>query len=219
VDDVAELEAELVCLRDDLGCTAEIAEPAESVLGCAARDEVWAGALRAEMIDQSLEASLVSDPPLRRIVVEGRAEQVTQKDVADPAVVRAWRPYPVVVQEHTLEPDTSRSGGRLAGVVRLQGADGDQRVRACLQRLADEELELAGLVAAAGKTGQVVALDPDLRAAEGVRQAAKRMDRRRQTGKPGARPAVEYVEDRSYTRRRPTQLDDHLVSARRRAVA
>ena len=63
--------------------------------------------------------------------------------------------------------------GDLAGVVGLVAADRDQRVRALGERVGDEVLELAGLVAAVGEPGvAVLALGPDLRPRRGGRSAA-----------------------------------------------
>ena len=46
--------------------------------------------------------------------------------------------------------------------LRLRRAAGHQRVGALRERVGDQELELAGLVAAGDEAEQVVALDPDL---------------------------------------------------------
>ncbi len=54
------------------------------------------------------------------------------------------------------------SSGGLANVIRLHGADRDDRVRPFLERRGHRELELAGLVAAGREPGAIVALDVDL---------------------------------------------------------
>src|SRR5690606_26475105 len=63
-------------------------------------------------------------------------------------------------------------------VVGLHRAGGDERVGAALQRLGDEKLELAGLVAAAGQTQLVVALEPDRGPAQVGAQPAQRHEPR-----------------------------------------
>ena len=59
-----------------------------------------------------------------------------------------------------------RGGERQAAVVRLDCAHGDQRVGTLCQRVGDEELELARLVAALRQSEQVIALEVDVGATE-----------------------------------------------------
>ena len=67
----------------------------------------------------------------------------------------------------------------LPGVVGLDAADGDERVAALGQRVRGEVLQLAHLVAAERETGvEVLALGPDLGAAEGFGEAIEAMDGR-----------------------------------------
>jgi hypothetical protein len=70
----------------------------------------------------------------------------------------------------------------LATVIRLRRARCDQRVRALLQGLPDEKLELARLIAAKRKAGLIVALDEQLRPAEFSRKRFQFFNRRRQLG-------------------------------------
>jgi hypothetical protein len=60
----------------------------------------------------------------------------------------------------------SGRGRGLAAVVRLHATRGKQCIGALGECRTDQELELAGLVAAEAETGRVVALDQDLRPAE-----------------------------------------------------
>ena len=57
-------------------------------------------------------------------------------------------------------PEHGAGRRRHPAVVRLRGADGHERPGAGAERVAAQELQLAGLVAAHAETGQVVALDP-----------------------------------------------------------
>ena len=67
----------------------------------------------------------------------------------------------------------------LARVVGLDAADGHERVAALGERVREEVLELADLVAAEGEAAvAVLALGPDRRAAEVLRQAVEPLDRR-----------------------------------------
>jgi hypothetical protein len=59
----------------------------------------------------------------------------------------------------------------------LRRARRDQRVGALRQRLGDEELELACLVAPGREAEQVVALDPHLRATEGAGEVGQEFER------------------------------------------
>ena len=77
-------------------------------------------------------------------------------------------------------PGCCRCG--LATVIRLRRARCDQRIRALLQRLANEKLELARLVAAKRKASLIVALDEQLRPAEFSRQRFQFFNRRGQLG-------------------------------------
>ena len=79
-------------------------------------------------------------------------------------------------------PKRRRRGRGLAHVVRLHRALGDQGVGALGQRLAQQELELAGLVAAGGQAGAVVALDPEFGAAECSRETLQLLERGGQMG-------------------------------------
>ena len=87
--------------------------------------------------------------------------------------------------------DAGGAGGH-AGVIRLHRAGGDERRGAGTPGVADQEVELARLVAAAGQPGEVVALDEDARAprrpAQGLAQPGRVLQRRRQ--RPPARGAA-----------------------------
>ena len=72
-----------------------------------------------------------------------------------------------------LRPEVRGDGGDLTGVVGLVAADRHQGVGALRQRVGDDVLELAGLVAAEGQPAvAVLPLGPDLGAAEVGRSAA-----------------------------------------------
>ena len=77
----------------------------------------------------------------------------------------------------------------LAHVVGLGCALRHQVGCALRQRIADQELQLASLVAAAGKAGAVVPLDIDGGAAQMLRQAGQRFKRRGRVGQDDARKA------------------------------
>src|SRR5207244_1409031 len=81
-------------------------------------------------------------------------------------------------KEDAAEAEAGARDRRRARVVRLDAAAGEHRVRPFGERVAEEELELADLVAALGAAGRVVALHPKLDAGERV-EPARSHERRR----------------------------------------
>ncbi len=59
------------------------------------------------------------------------------------------------------QPEAGRGGGGLPAMVGLDGAGGNEGIRALRQRLADKIFEFAGLVAPEGQARQIVTLDKD----------------------------------------------------------
>ena len=84
-----------------------------------------------------------------------------------------------------------RRRGHLAAPVGLGVGAGDHGIGALRQHVGEQELELAGLVAAEREPGQVVALDPDLGAAERRAEARAGLERRRQMGEAHPRQGVD----------------------------
>ena len=109
------------------------------------------------------------------------AHDAGELDVADLVVVHVGPVDPALLHGHAAEPEVAGHPGDLAGVVRLDPADRHQRVAPLRQRLGDQVLELAHLVAAERDARvAVLSLGPDLDlAAERLGQAGQRMDRRR----------------------------------------
>ncbi len=67
-------------------------------------------------------------------------------------------------------------------MIRLNPADGHERVGALCKRVGQEILELTCLVSAACQAGAIVPLDPNLRAAQMGAESSKRLHRRRKVG-------------------------------------
>jgi len=160
-----------------------------AVLGGAARDHVRVATAGANPIGELVEPAVVADLPLERVEVEGGAHHVAQERVSDMPLLAPLRRDPVVVQEHASEAHSRSRGSRLAGLIGLHCSNRDEGVSTLLDGIGDDELELAGLVAAAGEAGEVVALDPDLGPAEVVREPAERVHRGRQARQLEARMA------------------------------
>jgi hypothetical protein len=89
------------------------------------------------------------------------AEQPEQQVVARRVGAEAARDA-LLEDQAALHPLAHRRRRRQPAVVRLHRTHGDERVRALRERVGDQELELAGLVAAGGEPEQVVAFDPEL---------------------------------------------------------
>ena len=95
------------------------------------------------------------------------AGQPADQDVADLVVDRVGPVHPALLHQHAAQPHAGRDGRDLAGVVGLHPADRDERVAALGERVGDEVLQLAGLVAAERDAGvAVLPLGPHRGAAE-----------------------------------------------------
>src|SRR5207245_5033256 len=65
-------------------------------------------------------------------------------------------------EEHALEPEPASEERRRARVVRLDAATRHDSARAAIERVLEQELELANLVSGFGAARHVVALHPEL---------------------------------------------------------
>ena len=119
----------------------------------------------------------MSVPPGRYSMAS--AQQPVEQHVAAVQVVGIVGRDPVLQHRRAAQPELRRRRGGLADVVRLHRALRHQRVGALRQRLAEQEFQLAVLVAAGREPGAVVALDPELRPAERLRQVRHELQRRR----------------------------------------
>ena len=111
---------------------------------------------------------------------EPRPEQPVEQDVAGRLVAGPVPRHPALEQRLAFQPVPAGGGRGLADVVRLHSAVGDQGVGALRPRVAEEELELARLVAAGREAGAVVALDVEARSAEPPGEVRHRLERGRQ---------------------------------------
>ena len=97
---------------------------------------------------------------------EARPEQLIQQKIG------GCLPWPIAGQDQAaFKAEAGGRGGGLPAVVGLDRTGGDEHVRALSLRLGDEKLQFTGLVPAEGQAGLVVALDQQVRAAEGRGQA------------------------------------------------
>ena len=181
-------QAPVVRLLQELQRGVDVAERADRVRA-AARDVVWPAAPRPHLLGD-LGAGGVH-VGVRRDEAEPRPEQPVEQDVAGRLVAGPVPRHPALEQRLALEPVSAGGGRGLADVVGLHGTMGDQGVGALCQRVADQELELARLVAAGREAGAVVALDVEARAAEPPGEVGHRLERGRQMGEVDAGKAGE----------------------------
>src|SRR5699024_4206845 len=115
------------------------------------------------------------------------AHDPRQDNVADPIVHRIRPVDPALLHQTRLEAELGSDRGDLPRVVRLHAADRDQMRGALSERVGNQVLELAGLVATEGEPGvAVLTLGPDAGTAEVLGEPVERMDR--------ARPEQQWIE-------------------------
>ena len=136
-------------------------------VGAAAGDQIGLAAGLAHLLGHGLHRG-VHVATARTVPDLGAVEPVEQ-DVAVVLVVGILGVDAMLEQDDAAHAELGRDGGGLAAVIGLDGALGDHRVGALGLGVGHQELELAGLVAAGAEAGAVVALDPELRAAQQLR--------------------------------------------------
>src|SRR6266403_3831757 len=89
-----------------------------------------------------------ADVETARVQSHVGAQDARHLDVTDAVIDSVGVIDPVLLHQHTLHPEVRRHGGDLPRLIRLDATDRYQRVAALGERLGDQVLELAGLVAA-----------------------------------------------------------------------
>jgi hypothetical protein len=167
-------ESSLAELERYLGRTLRVRHGAERV--GAVSDDVGPVPARAQLLRELLLGALLV---LGAHEAHLGPEHAVQQPVPLDPCLRA--PVPAADQV-ALQAQPGRGGGRLAGVVALRGRARNDAVGAFRQRVREREAELAGLVAAKGEAGQVVALEEQPAHAERLRQAGALVERGRDLG-------------------------------------
>jgi hypothetical protein len=103
--------------------------------------------------------------------MHSRAEQVIEQHVARLAIARLVMRDHVDEDEVATQPQFRGGRRRLPRMIRLDRAEGDDRIRPLRQRFAHQEFELARLVPAGGEPRAVVALHIKRRAGWPQRRA------------------------------------------------
>ena len=151
-DDRVEEDAELLLLLGDLVRPVGEAEPAERVLGRAGRDRVRRA---AGVLDVArARPATMSRMPMSKPDGSSRTSAPMMRDsrmLPTLSLTGSGQSTHFSCTRRHLQAELGRDGRDLAGVVGLEAADGDQRVGALGERVRDEVLELAGLVAAEGE--------------------------------------------------------------------
>ena len=143
-----------------------VSERAELV-GARLRDHVRAPSRLAHVLGQPDEERVGAVHRLGRDEHGASAEERREEQIA----VRRLRRGPAK-PEHAAEPEARGEDRSGPGAVRLERAHRDQGVRALLERVVQEELELPRLVAALGEPREVVPLDAELEPERVLRGAA-----------------------------------------------
>jgi len=87
----------------------------------------------------------------------------------------------------TLDPSASRCGRRLTTVIGLRPPGSYDCIGAVAERVPDQEFQLSGFVSSGCQTGQVIPLDPNLWATEGLAESRKLFNRSWQVRQSQAR--------------------------------
>jgi hypothetical protein len=161
----------------------EITQRADLV-GAALGDDVRLAAAAADVLGDSLEGDGIALELLVGEIADLGAEHPVQEEVA----VVGGGTLPLH-RDDGPQPEPRGHGRDRAAAVGLERADGDEGVGALRQGVADQELELADLVAGLQQARQIVALHVQLDA-QTARQALELHDGRGRQGKLDARRRV-----------------------------
>ncbi len=150
------------------------------MVGAAGRDRVRLAARGAYALQCVLPTLAKADVETVGHQPDVGAQNARHLDVADPVVYGVRIVDPVLLHQHTLHPQMRGDRRHLAGLVRLDPANRHERVATLRQRLGNQILKLARLVAAEGKAAvAVLALRVQMHlAAQVVAQTLQRLDRR-----------------------------------------
>ena len=158
-------------------------EAAERVVGGTGRDRVGVPPARSTSSSARCQLSLNSMP---KPTGSSRTSAPMIRDsrmLPTLSFTESGQFDPSLLHQHGLEAELGRDGGDLPGVVGLDTADGHQGVRALGERIRDEVLELAGLVAAVGQPGVArPRVSPRSPPRRGAGSAGPRVDRARPEG-------------------------------------
>ena len=181
-DDDRRRDARRLCLPSDLDPREHLARRTGRS-GPADPDHERAPSRSSQIRGNALDEGLAIGADISRGDVDRGAEQRVQ-DFVRPR----WRGWRSGQDEVNREARLGAGRGRQTAMVRPAAPGRDQRVGALGERLADEEFEVAQLVAAERERQQVFALDPDIDGpAERGRETRQPLERRRAVDQREAR--------------------------------
>jgi hypothetical protein len=126
--------------------------------------------------------------------MDASAEKVVEQDVAISIIFVSSTRYHAGEDKFARQTQLGGRGGRQASEVRLPTAGGDDRVRACRGGIAQQELKLSQLIAAAAERHEIVTLGIDLdsirRRTQGILDAMKTPNRSRPVQQAATRQRV-----------------------------
>src|SRR5580700_5079804 len=127
--------------------------------------------------------------------MDASAEKVVEQDVAISIIFVSSARHHAGEDKFARQTQLGGRGGRQASEVRLPTAGGDDRVSACRGGIAQQELKLSQLVAAAAERHEIVALgihsDAIRRRTQGILDAMKTPDRSRPVQQAATRQKIE----------------------------
>lgn len=184
MDDLGRGEPHGVGLSQDLHCGGAVTErpddrrPAE-------RDGIRPSTGGLEFVSPRSKRSI--HVGAGRMIEHGGAEQRVELEIAAPVVRVGPLGKSMLEQEFTLDAEAGGSSGGLPAVIALRRTDRQHDIGILLQRVGQEVLELANLVAADREAGCVIAFHPDPGTPECSRQAIEWFERGRKVGKADVR--------------------------------
>ena len=182
-DDGVEEDPEGLLLLGDLERPVGEPQSAVLVLGGSGRDRIGGAAGLLDFAQGVFPRVADTDVEAGGVEATVRAHHPGEQDVADLVVHRVLPRDPLLLHETALHAQVGGDRGHLAGVVGLIAADRDQGVGPRGDGVRDDVLHLADLVTAIGQAGgDVLALGPDLGAAQVLGEAPQVVDRARSEG-------------------------------------
>ena len=122
-----------------------------------------------------------------RVIEHRGPEQRVELEVAPPVVGVGPLGESMLEQEFAVDAEAGGGSSGLPAVIALRRTDREHDVGTLLQRVGQEVLELADLVAADRKSGRVIAFHPDPGTPERSRQAIEWFERGRKVGEADVR--------------------------------
>jgi hypothetical protein len=184
VNHVVNMQPVFVGVGNDLLCRNDIAQCTDRI-GSATRDQIgcFAGSAQTFACRDQFPVHVEASRP----GFDDSPENLVEQHISVRVVIRWCAADALFQQNGRLESVLVGRRYRLADMVGLGGSLGEDMCGALRQCIADQELQLARLVAAQCQAGIVIALDVDVRAIEKAGQVAQELQWRWRLGQADAR--------------------------------